>query len=363
MIPSLTAIVLNSSLAFAQEEDWRIEKDDRGQYLCSSDQFEYGYARKAIGDPRIQLSRYGSEDDICFLIPKELISTTSSESKIMIEVGYKAEERSGYYHAWYYVPSPKTTPLSSWSVELYTQNSLVSLKSSSWEIREETIDWQRRLGKTSGNEPEVVEIPPHLEYQLCIPRDVDRAEVTYQRPDKQLDYIVLKKIEFDPLNPTTCFVIDPLLIGMDGIFTVNGHYASTNPYEEPKSFAPVVVFTKNGFVEMKPISDDVKTKPNHYYSKTPPVNGCRKGTDNHTTLHFKDRDAEHMRAYAVLGSKETQLELTGNASPQDATFLVPAYIANGHGFSFYAIDAEGNKSREFVLSKDTSTAKIIPACE
>ncbi len=276
----------------------------------------------------------------------------------MIEVGYKAaEERSGYYYG------PITTPLNPWSVVLYTQNGLVSLESSSWEMREETIDWQRKLGKDSNNEPEVVEIPPHLEYQLCISREVERAEVTYKRPDKQIDYIKLKKVESDPLDPTSCFVIDPLLVGMDGIFTINGHYASTNSYEEPKSFAPVVIFTKNGFVALKPISDDVLKQPNHYYSKTPPINACRKGTDNHVSLHFEDRDANHMRAYAVLRGIETQLKLIGNASPQNATFFVPRYIAEGYGFTFYAIDAEGNKSKEFALSNDTPTAKIIPACQ
>ncbi len=363
---ALTTLVLSSSLAFAQDEDWRIEKDERGQYICSSDQFEYGYARKAIGETRIQLSRYGSEDDICFLIPKELISTTSTESKIMIEVGYKAEERSGYYRDGYYVPIPKTTPrthLSSWSVDVYTQNGSVSLKSSSWEIREETKDWERRLGKDKENEAEVVEIPPHLEYQLCIARAVERAEVTYQRPDKQVDYITLKKIESDKLNPETCFVIDKLLVGMDGIFTVRGHYAPRNEFAEPESIVPFPVFTKNGFVALKPISEDVKNEPNHYYSKTPPANECIRRSDDHATVHFEDRDAKHMQAYATRKGEETRLELIGNASPQDASFYVPGYIARGYGFIVYAQDAEGNRSREFALTKDTVTRKMIPTCE
>ena len=70
---ALTAIVLSSSLAFAQDEDWRIEKESNGQYLCSSGQFQWGYAKREQGE-KVKLARYsfGDEDDLCFLIPKEL---------------------------------------------------------------------------------------------------------------------------------------------------------------------------------------------------------------------------------------------------------------------------------------------------
>lgn len=346
MINTLTAIVLSSTLAHAQDEEWRIEKDRTGQYLCSSGQFQWGFARKAIGEQRIALSRYEREDDICFLIPKKLIATTTKEEKLTIETGYNTERRYGY----------EAKPLSTWSVEVYTYDGAVSLRSRAWEIREEEVGWQRRLRKTAESETEIVEIPPHIEYQLCVARAVDRVEVTYQRPDKQVDYIILKKSTDDKLEQVTCFEIDPLLVGRDGVFTVRGQYAPTNPYTEPESISPFPVFTTNGFVALQLLPNDVKAQPNHYYSKTPPTNVCKNGTNDHVTLHFEDRDAKHMQAYAVLREKEIQLEFVGNASPQQASFYVPSYVVNGYGFTVYAKDAQENKSKELALEN-------IPPCE
>ncbi len=239
-----------------------------------------------------------------------------------------------------------------------------------WGIEEHVTEWELRMQKVPGGVVKV-KVPPTLEYHLCSTRSVEEATATYIRIDGQKDYVKLVKLDADvaafeenPVKgaPVSCFVIDHKLVEVDGTFSVSGFYPARNPYVEPEDIKVFPIFTKNGFVSMKPIPDSVNTEPNHYYSTTPPSMECqRPAKDEGMLLHYEDRNPETMKAYAVRmsGYKRERpallLEQIGY-SPQSAVFYVPPSYIRDIDMKYYALDQENNYSQELEL-------KDIPACQ
>lgn len=210
-----------------------------------------------------------------------------------------------------------------------------------WRITRALLPAELRLASVPGGK-ERVEIPPRVEYYLCSTESVGKITVTYQRADKQIDYIEFNKISEG--DSGSCFVIDPLLPAMDGVFNVTGHYTAVNQYKEAEDITPFPVFTKNGFIGLAPLLDSLYKKPNPLYASIPPILECKTENEDHAILYVGDKNPETIKAYAVRGGDKFPLTVIGTPDPQTAAFYVPN-IMTTEEFYFIAVDGNKNESR------------------